>query len=213
MFAYKTRNPVVVDAVQKVAVDALAAVVDQLGQSDRNFAGSLIASFSRFGKLSDKQLPWVDTLTQRATAPKPAPVAYVTVDFKAIQDLFDVASQTMKRIKVRLQATDGQAVVFNRAGPMSKYAGQIMITDGQPFGQNKFFGRVDVTGEFFATRSATQAVCELVKEFSEDPAQTAGRYGRLTGGCSFCSHGLKDERSTQVGYGPVCAKRFGLTWG
>jgi hypothetical protein len=213
MFAYKTRNPVVVDAVQKVAVDALVAVVDQLGQRDQAFAGSLIAGFNRFGKLSDKQLPWIDTLTQRAMAPKPAPVAYVTVDFKAIQDLFDVASRTMKRIKVRLQATDGQAVVFNRAGPMSKYAGQIMITDGQPFGQNKFFGRVDVTGEFFATRSATQTVCELVKEFSEDPAQTAGRYGRLTGGCSFCSHGLKDERSTQVGYGPVCAKRFGLVWG
>jgi hypothetical protein len=213
MFAHKIRTSVAVDVTQKVAVDALAAVVDQLGQSDRNFAGSLIAGFNRFGKLSDKQLPWVDTLTQRATAPKPAPVAYVTVDFKAIQDLFDVASKTMKRIKVRLQTADGQSVVFNRAGAMSKYAGQIMITDGQPFGQNKFFGRVDVTGEFFATRSATQEVCELVKEFSEDPAQTAGRYGRLTGGCSFCSHGLKDERSTQVGYGPVCAKRFGLVWG
>ena len=213
MFAYKTRNPVVVDAVQKVAVDALAAVVDQLGRSDRNFASSLIAGFSRFGKLSDKQLSWVDTLTQRATAPKPAPVAYVTVDFKAIQDLFDVASQTMKRIKVRLQTTDGQAVVFNRAGPMSKYAGQIMITDGQPFGQNKFFGRIDVDGSFYGTRSADQTVVDLVKEFAGDPAGTAGRYGRLTGGCSFCNHSLKDDRSTEVGYGPVCAKNFGLVWG
>ena len=223
MFAYKPRNPVVIDATQKVAVDALVAILDKLGQSDRTFASSMIAGFNRFGKLSDKQLPWVDTLTQRATAPKPAPVAYVTVDFKAIQDLFDVASRPsatrhaaimpMKRIKVRLQTAAGQPVVFNRAGSMSKYAGQIMITDGQPFGQNKFFGRVDVTGEFFATRSATQEVCELVKEFSEDPAEIAGRYGRLTGGCSFCSHGLKDERSTQVGYGPVCAKRFGLAWG
>jgi hypothetical protein len=213
MFAYKPRDPVVIDATQKVAVDALVAILDKLGQSDRTFASSMIAGFNRFGKLSDKQLPWVDKLTQRAVAPKPAPVAYVTVDFKAIQDLFDVASKNMKRIKVRLQTVAGQPVVFNRAGAMSKYAGQIMITDGMPFGQNKFFGRVDVTGEFFATRSATQEVCELVKEFSENPAETAGRYGRLTGGCSFCSHGLKDERSTQVGYGPVCAKRFGLVWG
>lgn len=213
MFAYKTRKPVVVDATQKPAVDALAAVIDQLGKSDATFAGSLIQNFSRWGRLSDKQMPWVETLTQRATAPKPTPKVYANVDFKPIQDLFDTASQRLKRVKIKTQDATGQAVVFNRAGANSKYAGQIMITDGQPFGQNKFFGRIDVTGEFFATRAATQQVCEAVEEFSNDPAGAAGRYGRLTGGCSFCNHGLKDDRSLAVGYGPVCARNFGLKWG
>lgn len=213
MFAYKTRKPVQVDATQKPAVDALAAVIDRLGKSDATFAGSLIQNFSRWGRLSDKQMPWVETLTQRATAPKPEPKVYANVDFKPIQDLFDTASQRLKRVKIKTQDATGQAVVFNRAGPNSKYAGQIMITDGQPFGQNKFFGRIDTTGEFFATRAATQQVCEAVEEFSNDPAGAAGRYGRLTGGCSFCNHGLKDDRSLAVGYGPVCARNFGLKWG
>ena len=187
-------------------------MIDKLSKSDANFAGSLIQGFGRYGRLSDKQMPWVGTLTQRATAPKVAPVAYVKVDFKPIQDMFDLAAQKLKRIRVKIQDTTGQAVVFNRADPMSKYVGQIMVTDGGPFGNNKFFGRIDTTGEFFATRSATQTVCEAVKEFSDDPAGTAGKYGRLTGGCSFCKHGLTDSRSLAVGYGPVCARNFGLVW-
>jgi hypothetical protein len=212
MFAY-ARKTVQVDATQKVAVDALAAVVAKLGQRDQEFAGSLISGFNRFGRLSDKQMPWVDTLTQRATAPKPTPVVTEKLNFQPIQDLFDKAAQKLKRVKIKLQAPNGQAVTFNRAGAMSKYAGQVMVTDGQPFGQNKFFGRIDVNGDFFATRVADAPVMELVKEFANDPAGTAGRYGRLTGGCSFCNHPLKDERSTEVGYGPVCAKNFGLAWG
>ena len=198
---------------QVPAVDALRAVLPALGYGDAKFANDLLGNFAQWGRLSEKQLHWVETLTARGLAPKQAPIAQVTVDFKNIQDMFDLAGKTLKRIKVKLQAVGGQAVVFNRAGPMSKYAGQVMITDGLPFGENKFFGRIDVTGEFFATRNATQEVCLLVKEFSEDPAGTAGKYGRLTGGCSFCNHGLKDDRSTQVGYGPVCAKRFGWVWG
>ena len=206
-----TKQPQTV--AQKVAVDQLVAVLDQLSGKDREFACSLIQGFNRYGRLSDRQMPWVQTLTQRASQPRPEPVVTITVDFKPIQDLFDLASKSLKRIKIKLQTATGQAVVIHRAGAMSKYAGEILITDGAPFGQNKFFGRVATTGEFFATSRATQEVCQLVKEFSENPAETAGRYGRLTGGCSFCNHGLKDQRSTQVGYGPVCAKRFGLSWG
>ena len=198
---------------QTQAVESLGAVLPKLGDRDAQFAGDLIRNFNRYGNLSDKQMHWVDTLTQRATQPKPAPVALVQVNFQNIQDLFDKASQKLKRVKVKLQTASGQPVAFARAGAMSKYAGQILITDGMPFGQNKFFGRIDVTGEFFATGRATPDVCELVKEFSDNPADTAGKYGRLTGGCSFCNHGLKDDRSTQVGYGPVCAKNFGLAWG
>ena len=104
-------------------------------------------------------------------------------------------------------------IVFSRAGAASKYAGQIMITDGKPFGENKFFGRIDTDGSFYATRSAGAGVMSLVQDFACDPAGTAGKYGRLTGGCSFCKQGLTDERSLKVGYGPVCAKHFGLAWG
>lgn len=211
MFATQNRKTVQLNSAQQTQVEALKSVLGKLGNSDVNFASSLIQNFYRYGNLSTKQLSWVDTLHQRAT--QPAPVSQVQVNFQKIQDLFDLAAKKLRRVKVKLQTAQGQHLVFSRAGANSKYAGQIIITDGGPFGNNKFFGRVDVTGEFFATRSATQEVCNLVKEFADDPATTAGRYGRLTGGCSFCNHGLKDDRSVKVGYGPVCAQNFGLAWG
>ena len=45
------------------------------------------------------------------------------------------------------------------------------------------------------------------------PAETAATYGKLTGKCSFCHSELSADNSTDVGYGPVCAKRWGPPWG
>lgn len=213
MYQLRVRRPVVINAEQKPAVESLQAVIDKMGHRDAEFAASLIDNFYRWGKLSDKQMSWVDTLTQRATAPKPQPVASEKLNFQPIQDLFDRAAQRLRRVKVKLQAEDTTPVVFQRAGSASKYAGQILITDGGAYGIGRWFGRIDTNGDFYPSAKASAEVIKLVREFSENPALTAARYGRLTGGCSFCNHGLKDERSTRVGYGPICAENFGLPWG
>lgn len=44
-------------------------------------------------------------------------------------------------------------------------------------------------------------------------AEQAARFGKLWGSCVFCSRLLTDERSVEVGYGPVCADKNGLPWG
>ena len=44
-------------------------------------------------------------------------------------------------------------------------------------------------------------------------AEQAAQLGHLTGRCVFCSRKLTDDRSTEVGYGPICADREGLPWG
>lgn len=44
-------------------------------------------------------------------------------------------------------------------------------------------------------------------------AKEAASFGALTGRCVFCDRELTDERSIEVGYGPVCAERNGLPWG
>ena len=209
---YRTRT-VELNAEQVVPVQALEAVISKLSERDRSFAGDLVANFRRWGRLSEKQLQWVDTLTQRATSPAPVPQAAVTVDVQRIQDLFDRAATKLRRVRIALQDAAGNPVVMARAGQQSKYAGQIMLTDGRPFGENKFYGRIDTDGKFYPTRHAGKDVVALVSEFAANPEEVAGRYGRLTGGCCFCVRPLKDERSLSVGYGPICADRFGLNWG
>lgn len=43
-----------------------------------------------------------------------------------------------------------------------------------------------------------------------DPATAASEYGALMGRCSFCDLTITDDGSIAVGYGPICAKKFGL---
>lgn len=44
-------------------------------------------------------------------------------------------------------------------------------------------------------------------------AEEAAHLGHVTSFCCFCSLELTDDRSTDVGYGPVCATKRGLPWG
>jgi hypothetical protein len=130
-----------------------------------------------------------------------------------IVNMFEGASRHSNSFNVKVATDSGKVVVFNRAGHKSKYNGQLVITDGMPYGQHIFYGRIDVNGTLYLTRSATTDVTEVIQEFSANPAVVAARYGRTTGGCSFCHHPLSDARSVTVGYGLKCAKRYGLPWG
>ena len=142
---------------------------------------------------------------------------YVVNQILAVDGVFALFEQAiahrLQYPKIRLQTRELKPVVLARAGERSKYTGQIMVTDGQPFGQNQYFGRIDKDGIFHATDSASVPVFELLERLSTRPVDTASEYGRLTGNCCFCQLALKDARSTAVGYGPVCADHFGLPWG
>ena len=202
---------VVKDQVQFPVLMKLSSLKEKISSRDIEFARSLVTNFNKYGRLSDRQMYFVEQIIDRAEAPAPTPVATIAV--AAIQQMFANAAQKLKRVKVVLQDSTGQKVVFKKAGPSSKYAGQIMISDGGAFGSALFFGRIQEDGSLITTQKTTQTVVDLIKEFAANPEDTAGKYGRLTGGCCFCSKGLQDQRSLTVGYGPVCAKHFGLKWG
>ena len=132
----------------------------------------------------------------------------------AVFALFDQAiSHSLKFPKIRLQTSDGRTVVLKVNGEKSKYKGQIAVVDDRPFGEGSYFGRIDVTGKFYAGRDNDSRIESLLYRLAENPAHVASEYGRLTGNCCFCSTPLKDARSTAQGYGPICAQHFGLPWG
>jgi uncharacterized protein DUF6011 len=134
-------------------------------------------------------------------------------DFAGVFALFEQAiSHSLKYPAIRLRDANGSPVVLKRAGDKSKYTGQIMITDGGPFGANRYFGRIDKDGVFHATAASNSAVSDILARLSGNPVEVAKECARLTGNCIFCGLPLKDTRSTANGYGPICAKHFGLPW-
>lgn len=98
----------------------------------------------------------------------------------------------------------------------------VNVTDNGGFDDGLWFGRIATDGTWTPnnrvdsqtgmTARLADAECTL-KKLAADPEGVASAYGRGTGSCCFCSRPLDDARSTAVGYGPVCAENFSLSWG
>ena len=152
---------------------------------------------------------------QKAKAKAAPPVKANFGDFSGVIALFDVAGGNLKFPKLRL-ALDGKPIALSvaRSGAAP---GSLNITDGRPFGENTWYGRVTKQGEWQRPKQIdpmmSTALSGFLAEMSQDPAGTASKYGRMTGHCMFCNLPLTDDRSTEVGYGKVCASNWGLPWG
>lgn len=147
---------------------------------------------------------------------------------EGIYKLFETAKAHLKYPKIHLLKPGKQMplkgtgtyikpedeVVLSVASAKSRYAGRIMVTDGRKYmNGNTFYGSIDPLGKFHQNPAAGPEVLQLLSELSADPAGVAKKFGMLTGRCCFCNRPLDDERSTAVGYGPVCADHYGLPWG
>ncbi len=123
--------------------------------------------------------------------------------------------------KIHLRTNCGLTIKLYRAGPKSKFEGDIQVTDGEAYDSNVWYGRISKSdGAFVRSRQTDRRlpqqaadVAELIAAFDHDPAGVAAAYGLHTGECAFCARELTDNRSCTVGYGPTCAKNYGLPWG
>ncbi len=186
--------------------------------NDREFAESLVNQFNKRNALSDKQVYWVGVLIQRSVEgdePKSEPEKVDLGSFGPMIGLFNKAKQHLKYPKIYLQTMFGNPVALSVAGPNAKHPGSINVTDGGPYGDNEWYGRVLTTGEYEVPKNKAdlEQIANLLQVFAADPAKTASAHGHLTGNCCFCMKKLTDEKSTSVGYGKKCASNYGLPWG
>jgi hypothetical protein len=98
------------------------------------------------------------------------------------------------------------------AGRQSKYCGQIMVTNGKPYGDpgNAWYGRIDERG-FYRTRGCPDEVVATMTKWNEDPGALladAVAYGHRTGSCCFCGLRLDNPESVALGMGPICREKW-----
>jgi hypothetical protein len=189
-------------------------ILDRL-PNPSDFARDLVYKSLGSRGLSDRQWAWVHKIAVDATTPK-APIAGVNADLSGVVALMQTAKTHLKWPKITLNV-NGVTIQLSVAGPHSKNPGSINITDGGRFGNNQYFGRIDpATGVLAPGRAITNEIRNALTELAKDPAGMAAAHGKRTGNCCFCRRCLTDERegrSVEVGYGPICAKHYGLPWG
>lgn len=198
-------------------VNELRGLVEKLSPGSQKFAKSLIQQFDRKGALSPKQMPYVQKMIDQATKPAAGRKEVKVGDMSGLLEIFKRAAISLKYPKIRLVVGDALPLVLKVAGPRSRVPGAINITNGGGFREpgSKWYGRISPEGVWTQGGDFDEntEVLGLLEKMSKDPAGTAAEYGRMTGSCCFCNRKLEDERSTDVGYGPVCADHYGLPWG
>ncbi len=165
---------------------------------------------------SNDQRVWAHVIALEFVAPvvaKPAEPIQTGIQLAGILSLLSLAKNPkLKNPSITFELS-GRTVELSLAGARAKRPGTINVTDGGPYGSNVWYGRINHSGAFEPSRSADAPIVEILTSFNADPAKYAAEYGRKTGRCCFCNLLLTDGRSTSVGYGPTCAKHYGMPWG
>jgi hypothetical protein len=197
-------------------VQQLEAALPALAPSKQTFAKSLIDQSRRRG-LSEKQLCWVNKLTEEAQRPAaPLAIAANIGSLSGITALFDQAKRHLKYPAIVMSVPAAEMLIrISVAGPTARFPGSLNVTSGEkPVDERRtWYGRVHTDGNYEARGNAESAIVERLTAFAANPAGVAAEHGRLTGRCCFCNIALTDERSTAVGYGKICAGHYGLLWG
>ena len=117
--------------------------------------------------------------------------------------------------KLRIPTERGKLVIALAPSTGAKHPNTMTLTDGKPFGQNTYYGRIMADGTPLRAVAWTQAqwIDETLAAFAADPAAFAAASGKATGICCFCGRHLETKESVEAGYGPICAEKFHLPWG
>ena len=150
-------------------IQALRAALQspKLSAKEQDVCADFMRAIQRYGSLTAKQAAWADKLVAKANSEAPKPAATIGNDgIKPVLALFEKAqSHGLKSPKIRLQSEAGERIILKLAGTASRYAGQVMLTDGEPYGIGRYYGRVDTDGNVHAGRDMTPADLYTVEFF------------------------------------------------
>lgn len=124
--------------------------------------------------------------------------------------LHRLSESGLKRPKVRIVTEAGDPVAISIAGSASKFTGHLNVTDGKPFGENVYYGRIDLDGKPNPPLSQRAAIIAALIALNADPEGALVQYGRVLGSCGICGRTLVDPVSIARGIGPICAGKGGF---
>lgn len=162
--------------------------------------------------LTASQEYWVHKLATDSI--KPIQKASYSYNITNTLALFDRVSLKLKFPKLRFSVRHhndpnfptASHLVLARMSNKSKNPGAISVV-------YKSIYRGCINRDGTSLTNFDQEIKDTIDLFEQDPLNYARNSGQLIGSCMFCGLTLEDERSTKTGYGPICAKNWGLPWG
>lgn len=178
-------------------------------------AGKITSNFAKdMAKLtlataSIRQMPWIHKLVldYAAENAQPAVQTAKTYNFIQLVALLEYARREgkIKRPVLRIQRGDVH-IKLRFAGDQSANPGCIYIIEQST---DTYLGKINRNGSY-DPRNLSEAILEALAEVAKNPLEAATLYGRRTGHCCFCGRHLDHTNSVELGYGPICAEKWGM---
>lgn len=97
-------------------------------------------------------------------------------------------------------------VRISRAKPDSRNPGALYVKDVH----GEYYGKINPDGSTRWSLDLTGDMRAVMREFAMRGVEYLYEVGKQTGICCFCGRELSDPESVECGYGPVCARKYGL---
>lgn len=176
---------------------------------EENFVESIVGQIHEGRNISDKQMAIIERILGNATKGNKGEgktfILETEGEYMKVSGLMQLAGEKLKKPKITFTVLN-QTVVVSLAPSTGKNPGAAYIkVDGE------YYGKVSAKGNLTAYRE-NPGITTFLDDMNEDPSTAARTYGHRTGRCCFCNSPLTTVESTSHGYGPVCAKNWGLVW-
>lgn len=138
------------------------------------------------------------------------------VNFTKIINFMHHANTQLQKPKVRMLLPVRRELNLTLAAAHSRNPGAVYMK-GPDYGD--YYGKImpqaphTISWSTMVNAADKKDIVALLVDFMEDPTKVAKIYACETGNCCFCGLALTDPRSIAVGYGPICAEKYGLPWG
>lgn len=136
-------------------------------------------------------------------------------DFGDVYALFEIAAKGGKWPRITINA-DGFEFFLYVSGPQAMIPNVINVKtrDEGDSPKTGWYGRITIDGAWDQRhKEVDERMADALSRLAMDPVGTVAMYGRTSGKCCFCKKQLTNAPSVDAGYGPACAKRWGLAWG
>lgn len=184
-----------------------------VNEKNRQFANSLAMK----AKPSQAQEFWIYKLAEDYINPTKKETVKGGEGFKKVAELFATAlANGLNRRAIRLQ-------IPGESENEGKNPLEVKLTPASDKGRNSgyiyiklngdYMGKISPEGVFSPVMHCPNVLKDFVAEFGNNPVLIARQYGRMTSNCCFCGRNLDTAESNAVGYGPICAEKYGLPWG
>ena len=186
-------------------LDTLFEDLKKYNQDNNSFVMKMAFVYGKNNSLTEKQIEVLKKILKDAIANQSRSKSQGSISVDKIRELFSTPLENGLKYP---KFTVGDITLSLPTDNSASYNKDAIYVRHEDF----YVGKI-LNGKFMPTNRCDASVADKLMAIAKDPMSEAIGHGHLHGNCSMCRKKLSDPRSMKVGYGEICADKWGFPWG